>query len=106
MKCADISTEAILQFLAKHQGEWCTWGEGYSMTTIRDAMPPGTPEKLQLAKMKILIKKGLVSGCDCGCRGDYEITDKGLFTIKAPHASEAEIEKNREAWHARAKASK
>ena len=25
----------------------------------------------------------LVTGCDCGCRGDYEITDKGLEIIGA-----------------------
>ncbi len=34
-------------------------------------------EKLILAKMKQLIKRGLVDGCACGCRGDFEITPKG-----------------------------
>jgi len=27
--------------------------------------------------MKKLIKKGLVEGCGCGCRGDYELSEKG-----------------------------
>ena len=27
--------------------------------------------------MKQLIKRELVDGCDCGCRGDFEITAKG-----------------------------
>ena len=41
------------------------------------AMPKNTPEKLALAKMKQMIKRGIVSGCPCGCRGDFEITAKG-----------------------------
>ena len=38
-------------------------------------------EKIWLAKMKSMIRRGLSGGCDCGCRGDYEITDKGLELI-------------------------
>ena len=41
-------------------------------------MPPKTPEKLVRAKMGGLIRRGLVGGCDCGCRGDFFITQKGL----------------------------
>jgi hypothetical protein len=80
-QCKDIDTKAVLAFLADHQGQWCTWGRGYSMPTVRDAMPPGTPEGLQIAKMRKLMRKGLVTGCDCGCRGDFEITDKGLARL-------------------------
>lgn len=43
--------------------------------------PAGTPGKLQLAKMRMLHRAGLVGGCTCGCRGDWEITDKGLARI-------------------------
>lgn len=81
MQCKDIPDKPILEFLAKHQGKWSTWGKGYSMPTVQDAMPPGTPTKLQLAKMAQLVKKGLSGGCTCGCRGDWEITDKGLELI-------------------------
>ena len=51
------------------------------MPSVARAMPEGTPEKLRIAKMAILIKRGLVDGCPCGCRGDYEITDKGIAAI-------------------------
>lgn len=27
--------------------------------------------------MNQLIYKGIIDGCPCGCRGDYELTDKG-----------------------------
>ena len=81
MKTATISDIDVLRFLARHQGRWATWGEGHGMPTVRDAMPKGTPEKLQLAKMRRLHKRGLVGGCTCGCRGDWEITDLGLEFI-------------------------
>lgn len=82
MKCSDISTGAILGFLALHQGRWSTWNySGPHMPNVSSAMPAGTPPKLQLAKLKKLVKKGLIGGCTCGCRGDWEITDKGLAHI-------------------------
>lgn len=88
MQCKDISTEAILRFLALHQGQWATHGKQYyrtdgswGMPSVIWAMPPGTPYRLQLAKMRQLFRAGLVGGCDCGCRGDWEITDKGLVLI-------------------------
>ena len=78
MQCKDIPDRPILEFLKRHIGQWCTHGIGYSMPTIADAMPDHTPKKLQMAKMGQLIKRGLISGCACGCRGDYEITQKGI----------------------------
>lgn len=82
MKCSDIPDRPILTFLAAQKG-WATWGTGYSMPTVQDAMLVGTPEKLQRAKMKQLIERGLVDGCDCGCRGDYEITRAGRQYLEA-----------------------
>ena len=75
MKCSDIPNEPILEFLKKLDG---TPASLYSDETIVDknisichCMPPGTPEKLRLAKMRRLIERGLVEGCACGCRGDF-----------------------------------
>lgn len=78
MQCKDIPDMPILDLLAKNPETWRTWGEPYSMISVRDAMPPVTPEKLQVAKMAMLIRRGLVDGCTCGCRGDFVITAKGL----------------------------
>jgi hypothetical protein len=77
MQCKDIPDEPILQFLANRKGHWCNWTFGDAWD-VHQAMPEGTPNKLVLAKMRMLIRRGLVDGCDCGCRGDFEITDKGL----------------------------
>ena len=71
-QCKDIPDEPILQFLLKAKGNFCSW---YS---VRNALPENfTPKKLILAKMAQLIKRGLIDGCPCGCRGDFEITPKG-----------------------------
>ncbi len=72
-QCKDIPDQPILDFLKALNGRWATHGKGYSMPTVQDAMPPGTPDKLQLAKMKQLLKRGLVKGCGCGCRGDWRL---------------------------------
>lgn len=34
------------------------------------------PEKLMIAKARKLIWRGLMDGCCCGCRGDWQVTDK------------------------------
>ena len=31
------------------------------------------PEKVVMAKAKKLIRQRILTGCDCGCRGDYEV---------------------------------
>ena len=72
VQCKDIQDEPILQFLLKAKGNLCSWH------FVRNALPENfAPKKLILAKMSQLIKKGLINGCTCGCRGDFEITPKG-----------------------------
>lgn len=99
MQCKDIPDADILNYLYELQGQWTSlWcghfkgkedkehppGSGRLIGYVNDvyyAMPEGTPEKLALAKMKQLHKRGLVGGCPCGCRGDFEITDRGIEFI-------------------------
>jgi len=40
-------------------------------------------EKQQQAYMRKLIRLGLVEGCACGCRGDYEINADGMAWLYA-----------------------
>lgn len=37
----------------------------------------GFPEKVVLAKMRSMVKRGLVDGCTCGCRGGFALTEAG-----------------------------
>jgi hypothetical protein len=76
-QCKDIPDRPILEFLLSHKGKWCNWYFGNELD-VHLAMPKNTPDKLVLAKMRMLMRKGFVSGCGCGCRGDFEITDKGV----------------------------
>lgn len=84
MQCKNIPERPILEFLLKHKGRRCFWGgpsdspgnSGYEHNVER-GFPCGIPGKLVRSKMRKLIERGLVSGCACGCRGDFEITEKG-----------------------------
>jgi hypothetical protein len=48
---------------------------------------PTFPEKVILAKAQRVLDRGLLSeGCACGCRGDFEINDKGRALLAAQAA--------------------
>lgn len=88
MQCKDIPDKPILEFIARHSKiidgrdyGWCNW-YFCDEKDVSQAMPPETPEKLRLAKMKQLIHRGVVDGCDCGCRGDFVLTKKGWDILK------------------------
>ena len=53
--------------------EWAIW---WSI-----AKREGWPEKVALAKARSLLKRGLLTGCGCGCRGDLCLTAEGLALI-------------------------
>lgn len=94
MKSSDIKDEDILNYLYERQGEWTSlWygvftgkgdRDGDIVSDVYEAMPKNTPKKIALGKMRQLYKRGFIGGCDCGCRGDFEITDKGLAFLGKP----------------------
>ncbi|MBL7487125.1 hypothetical protein [Frankia sp. AgW1.1] len=43
---------------------------------------PVIPEKIVLAKAKRLIRRGLLEGCACGCRGDFEAHPSPGFDVE------------------------
>ena len=78
MQAKDIPEQPIIEFLeqlakrpdGRHWG--CCW-KGFD-NSVLNAMPEGTPEKVGWAKMRAMIRKGLVYGCSCGgCRGDFRL---------------------------------
>jgi hypothetical protein len=75
IQCKDIPDEPILHYLAQH-GRVMRFHPRLGPSVV-EAMPEGISERLVLAKMASMIRRGLVDGCACGCRGDFEITDKG-----------------------------
>ena len=85
MQCKDVPDLPIIRFLATHGmpfSGWCNWYFG-DENDVSQAMPPETPKKVKLAKMRRLIERGLVDGCPCGCRGDFVLTAKGREYLAA-----------------------
>jgi hypothetical protein len=82
MQCKDIPDRPILEFLDKLNGRWATWFGNEFDNSVTHAMPPGVDNKLALAKMRKMIKRAVVKGCPCGCRGDFVITEKGKQELK------------------------
>lgn len=87
MQCKDIPDLPIVEFVAALDNKrWGTWFmpddpvQHHHPDTFNSVYPlfgEVVPHKLMLAKMANLMKRGLIDGCPCGCRGDYEITKKG-----------------------------
>ena len=40
---------------------------------INDFLGEEWPERVVLAKLRSLVNRGLLIGCTCGCRGDFEL---------------------------------
>ena len=99
MQCKDIPVIPVLEFLAycatadfQKCGKWGTshTNDGRLFeNSVQHAMPAGVPYKVVQAKMASLISRGLVSGCTCGCRGDFELTGKGKSFLDAAKAEQA-----------------
>lgn len=49
------------------------------------------PAKVVLAKCSALIKRKLIDGCTCGCRGDFELTAKGREVLAAASHRESAV---------------
>lgn len=79
MQAKDISDIPVLKFLTsdvlKNRMGACIF-PGFD-NSVQNAMPEWANEKLAAAKMKALMRRGLVDGCLCGCRGDFTLTAKG-----------------------------
>lgn len=92
-QCKDIPDLPIVQFVTLMDGAWGTWcwsDKTDMMNSVAPLFPVDIPEKLLLSKMAALIRRGLIDGCPCGCRGDYEATDKGrAFVAERLAAGEA-----------------
>lgn len=54
---------------------WGTKRRWVSRWEIEDEFPT-VPPKVVLAKLRSLIKRGVIDGCTCGCRGDLYTRDE------------------------------
>ncbi len=67
MKASDITDEQFLDAVrACESPRGSHWADRWAVTERL-----GFPEKVVLAKARRLIKRGVIDGCYCGCRGDW-----------------------------------
>lgn len=73
-KAADISDQrflrAVLDVFEREHGWTNTWH--------LDERIPEFPRKVVIAKAGQLIKRDMLDGCTCGCRGDFELRPRGM----------------------------
>lgn len=72
-KRADLPDEAVIRAVEAVNNEHDCWA---FTAHIADSFPDA-PFKVVAAKLARLAERGLVTGCPCGCRGDWEVTHKG-----------------------------
>ena len=69
MKASDISEQEFMAVIIAASPKWV------SRWRMAEALGGKYPEKVVLAKARKLIKRGLIRGCGCGCRGDFRLPD-------------------------------
>ncbi|MCX5137560.1 hypothetical protein OOK06_36445 [Streptomyces sp. NBC_00340] len=77
MQCKDIPDAVLLDAVRRTPGVGGgTWRMRWDVQAALDEALGPVPENLFLAKVRRLFAKGLMGGCDCGCRGDYHLPDE------------------------------
>jgi hypothetical protein len=73
MQAKDIDAADVVRVVADVQAAQKRW------VFMRDITPrfPTVPRKVLIAKLNSLIRRKLLTGCTCGCRGDFETTESG-----------------------------
>lgn len=91
MQCKDIPDVVFLRSIEDTPGMtegWEPWRSEWNvLATLSSAMGAEIPARLFRAKAGKLIDRGLVDGCNCGCRGDYFLTEKGEAFLKAAESA-------------------
>lgn len=77
MRCSELDNSLFILVLLLIRREW-----GVTLLHDLEKAMPEYPSKLLLVKASKLIKQGFITGCSCGCRGDFEVTAKGFELIK------------------------
>jgi hypothetical protein len=76
IQAKDVDTNAVLRLVAP-----ATVDERWTMFSDLCEGLSAVPAKVLRAKLAKLIKQGLLDGCACGCRGDFELTTAGAERI-------------------------
>jgi hypothetical protein len=75
MQCKDIPDGVFLNAV-RRAGEPGRWRMRWNVREVLEAEIGPVPENLFMAKARKLIARGLMDGCACGCRGDFELPEQ------------------------------
>lgn len=86
-KASDIDDEAAVRAVWELSGH----GDRWVMCWEVDEAFPDFPPKVVQAKLSRLMHRGFIDGCDCGCRGDWHLRQKGAefigVTLRPDHST-------------------
>ena len=71
LQAKHLDESAILAFVRERHPQWLTHWRDFP-NSIPDQ---GAPEKVLLAKLRSMERRGLIAGCGCGCRGDWRLPE-------------------------------
>ena len=82
-KAADIDDAEFLRAVDgfESDGQWGTERRWVSIWELEPVFP-AMPAKVVAAKFRQLLKRGLIDGCPCGCRGDLHLTLAGFAFLR------------------------
>ena len=73
MQTKDIPDEPVVDFIIKNgRNKRYTWFEGQE-NDLGKSMPEGISRKLVLSKLRSMVRRKILDGCTCGCRGDFTL---------------------------------
>lgn len=71
IQCKDVDKVDVLRVIEKKSLSTIPY---VMLWEIEDDFP-NIPNKVILAKLRQMVRAGWITGCGCGCRGDFEIAD-------------------------------
>jgi hypothetical protein len=78
MQAKDISDAVMLAALEATRG--LNGAPAWSSLFDVQAHMGNVPPKIVLSKIRSMIKRNLLQGCGCGCRGDFSLWDASRVT--------------------------
>lgn len=78
VKAADISDADFVAAVAAIQRDKGMWA---NTSEVQDRLGADIPVKVVLAKARRLIRRGVITGCACGCRGDFEVAEGAVARV-------------------------
>lgn len=69
VQAKNLPDELLIRIIQQFSDET---GVGTFLGVIQFELEP-VPPKVVLAKLKSMVKRGILTGCTCGCRGDFTV---------------------------------